>query len=396
MLVLEWQDPPFNAGHWVPDQVEAAGGVPVLADAGARSRRLTWEEIGTADVDITIFMPCGFDLEGAVAQAPGLLAHPQAAKLGRIVAVDANAYFSRPGPRVVDGVELLEELLHGAPALRPSRSAGPAHLTGSARSGRPVRPTGATGTLATEMSDTVVSRRWWSSVPESSVARAHSVPVEHHPPVEEYLQTIESLAEEGVPVIQARIAERLGKSAPSVSEMVDRLIADGYVNRSGRKLDLTPEGHTIARGVIRKHRLAERLLVDVIKLPWHLVHEEAGRWEHVISDDVEARLVELLGDPATCPHGNPIPGSANRVSKPPRQVRLSDIDPGQTVRFERLTEEVEMDGAALRYLDDAGFIPGATGTVTTKAPDGTLIVSVGEQSVALGVDLCKRLFVLPL
>jgi iron complex transport system substrate-binding protein len=116
VLVLEWQDPPFNAGHWVPDQVEAAGGVPVLAVAGARSRRLTWEEIGTADVDITIFMPCGFDLEGAVAQAPGLLAHPRAAKLGRIVAVDANAYFSRPGPRVVDGVELLEDLLHGAPA----------------------------------------------------------------------------------------------------------------------------------------------------------------------------------------------------------------------------------------------------------------------------------------
>ena len=106
--------------------------------------------------------------------------------------------------------------------------------------------------------------------------------------------------------------------------------------------------------------------------------------------------MELLGDPATCPHGNPIPGSTNRVSKPPRQVRLSDIDPGQTVRFERLTEEVEMDGAALRYLDDAGFIPGATGTVTTKAPDGTLIVSVGQQSVALGVDLCKRLFVVPL
>jgi iron complex transport system substrate-binding protein len=116
VLVLEWQDPPFNAGHWVPDQVEAAGGVPVLADAGVRSRRLTWEEIGTTDVDITIFMPCGFDLEGAVAQAPGLLAHPLAAKLGQIVAVDANAYFSRPGPRVVDGVELLEELLHGAPA----------------------------------------------------------------------------------------------------------------------------------------------------------------------------------------------------------------------------------------------------------------------------------------
>jgi iron complex transport system substrate-binding protein len=115
VLVLEWSDPLFNAGHWVPDQVEAAGGEPVLAVAGARSRRLTWEEIGAALVDVTIFMPCGFDLPGAVAQAPALLARPEAAGLGRIFAVDANAYFSRPGPRVVEGVELLEGLLHGSP-----------------------------------------------------------------------------------------------------------------------------------------------------------------------------------------------------------------------------------------------------------------------------------------
>jgi iron complex transport system substrate-binding protein len=115
VLVLEWPDPPFNAGHWVPDQVEAAGGEPILAEAGARSRRLTWDEIGSAEVDITVFMPCGFDLAGAVEQAPALLARPEAAGLGRIFAVDANAYFSRPGPRVVDGVELLEGLLHGRP-----------------------------------------------------------------------------------------------------------------------------------------------------------------------------------------------------------------------------------------------------------------------------------------
>jgi iron complex transport system substrate-binding protein len=112
VLVLEWPDPPFNAGHWVPDQVEAAGGVPVLAASGARSRRLTWEEIDAADVDVTIFMPCGFDLAGAVGQAPELLGRPESVNLGRIVAVDANAYFSRPGPRVVDGVELLECVLH--------------------------------------------------------------------------------------------------------------------------------------------------------------------------------------------------------------------------------------------------------------------------------------------
>jgi iron complex transport system substrate-binding protein len=116
VLVLEWPDPPFNAGHWVPDQVEAAGGEPILSEAGARSRRLTWDEIGSAEVDVTIFMPCGFDLAGAVEQAPALLVRPEAACLGRMIAVDANAYFSRPGPRVVDGVELLEGLLHGAPA----------------------------------------------------------------------------------------------------------------------------------------------------------------------------------------------------------------------------------------------------------------------------------------
>jgi iron complex transport system substrate-binding protein len=113
VLVLEWQDPPFNAGHWVPDQVESAGGTPVLAAAGERSRRLTWDEIGAAEIDLTIFMPCGFDLEGAVAQAPTLLRHATAAGLGRVIAVDANAYFSRPGPRVVEGVELLEGLFHG-------------------------------------------------------------------------------------------------------------------------------------------------------------------------------------------------------------------------------------------------------------------------------------------
>jgi iron complex transport system substrate-binding protein len=113
VLVLEWSDPPFNAGHWVPDQVEAAGGESVLAQVGARSRRLGWDEIRAEHVDVTIFMPCGFDLAGSVAQAPALLDRPEAVGLGRVIAVDANAYFSRPGPRVVEGVELLERLLHG-------------------------------------------------------------------------------------------------------------------------------------------------------------------------------------------------------------------------------------------------------------------------------------------
>jgi iron complex transport system substrate-binding protein len=121
VLVLEWADPPFNAGHWVPDMVEAAGGEAIFATAGARSRRLSWEEIAAEEVDITLFTPCGFDLDGAVAQAPALLARPEAPGFGRTFAVDANAYFSRPGPRVVDGVELLEGLLH-EDACAPIRS----------------------------------------------------------------------------------------------------------------------------------------------------------------------------------------------------------------------------------------------------------------------------------
>lgn len=112
VFVLEWPDPPFNAGHWVPDMVEAAGGVPVLATPGERSRRLDWEEIVTQSIDLTVFSPCGFDLEGAVAQAAAFCDHPEVGALGRVVAVDANAHFSCPGPRVVDGVELLATLLH--------------------------------------------------------------------------------------------------------------------------------------------------------------------------------------------------------------------------------------------------------------------------------------------
>jgi DtxR family Mn-dependent transcriptional regulator len=218
-------------------------------------------------------------------------------------------------------------------------------------------------------------------------------PVEHHPPVEEYLQTIESLNEEGTPAIQARIAERLGRSAPTVSEMLDRLATDGYLERSGRTITLTEQGQGVAQTVLRKHRLAERLLVDVIGLPWHLVHDEAGRWEHVMSDEVMTRLVQILGDPATCPHGNPIPGSANRPENRQPLLALAGIEPGQKVRFERLGEEIELDGATLRYLDEAGFIPGAEATVTNKGPDGTLLLDAGGTTLVLGSDLCQRLFV---
>jgi DtxR family Mn-dependent transcriptional regulator len=224
-------------------------------------------------------------------------------------------------------------------------------------------------------------------------AHVHS-PQEYHPPVEEYLETILGLAEEGVPVIQARIAERLGRSAPSVSEMLDRLIEDGYVTRRGRLLSLTESGRSLAEKVVRKHRLAERLLVDVIGLEWHKVHREAGRWEHVISDDVEARLVVLLGDPATCPHGNPIPGS--HTPPPSAETRpLAQADVGERVRLLRISEEVELNFGSLTMLDEGGFIPGVVARVGGRDSDGTMEVTVegGDAAIRVSRDLSDRLFV---
>jgi DtxR family Mn-dependent transcriptional regulator len=222
----------------------------------------------------------------------------------------------------------------------------------------------------------------------------HGAPAEYHPPVEEYLETMLGLAEEGVPVIQARIAERLGRSAPSVSEMLDRLIDDGYVTREGRRLSLTESGRALAEKVVRKHRLAERLLVDVIGLEWHKVHREAGRWEHVISDDVEARLVELLGDPATCPHGNPIPGSHSAA--PAVETRpLAEVDVGERVRLLRVSEEVELNLGSLTLLDESGFIPGAVARVGGRDTDGTMEVTVegGDERLRVSRDLSDRLYV---
>jgi DtxR family Mn-dependent transcriptional regulator len=224
--------------------------------------------------------------------------------------------------------------------------------------------------------------------------RATRVPQEYHPPVEEYLETMLALGEEGVPVIQARIAERLGRSAPSVSEMLDRLGEEGYVTREGRRLSLTASGRELAEKVVRKHRLAERLLVDVIGLEWHKVHREAGRWEHVISDDVEERLVELLGDPATCPHGNPIPGSHTPPPSAPTRP-LAEVGEGERVRLFRISEEVEMNLGSLTLLDEGGFIPGVVALVGSRDPDGTLEVTVegGAPAIRVPGALSDRLFV---
>jgi DtxR family Mn-dependent transcriptional regulator len=212
-----------------------------------------------------------------------------------------------------------------------------------------------------------------------------------HPPLEEYLEAIHELEEEGTQVIQARLAERVGHSAPAVSETIRRLKAEGYLTVEDRAVRLTPAGRERAESVVRKHRLAERLLTDIIGLPWHKAHLEACRWEHVISDEVEKRLVALLGNPQTCPHGNPIPGSGVRPRG--KLVALSSLRGGEHVRLERVTEQVEIDLAALAYLSEAGFIPGSDARVTGRGPDGTLTLDVGEHTIALGPTLADQLYV---
>jgi DtxR family transcriptional regulator, iron-dependent repressor len=216
------------------------------------------------------------------------------------------------------------------------------------------------------------------------------MPEGFHPPLEEYLEAIHELGEEGMVVIQARLAERLGHSAPAVSEMIKRLRDEGYVEVRGRKLSLTPVGRAVAESVVRKHRLAERLLTDIIGLPWEKAHVEAGRWEHVISDEVEARLIELLGHPTTCPHGNPIPGSGAGIYE---LTVLSDSRLGDHVRLARVTEQIEIDLASLSYLSEHGFVPGTEAVVSSRAPDGTLILDMGARTIALGPTLAQQLFV---
>src|SRR2546423_6674957 len=212
-----------------------------------------------------------------------------------------------------------------------------------------------------------------------------------HDTTEEYLETILSIEEEGIVPLRARLVERLGLSAAAVSETVHRLEEQGFVELAGdRSLHLTEKGRGLATTVVRRHRLAERLLVDVIGLEWEKVHAEAARWEHAISSDVEEKLVLLLGDPATCPHGNPIPGS-HHVGSILDTVALADAQPGPIVVV-RVSERLEMSDDALVFVSDARLMPGCDATVIARESDGvTVKTSSGEHRVPTRV--AESLFV---
>lgn len=214
---------------------------------------------------------------------------------------------------------------------------------------------------------------------------------ELHDTTEEYLETILELEEEGVLPLRARLVERLGLSAPAVSETVHRLTQAGYTElRADRSIRLTPKGRQLATTVVRRHRLAERLLADVIGLEWEKVHREADRWEHAISADVEEKLVELLGDPLTCPHGNPIPGSKRRAPAV-ESVPLSEATSG-AVTVTRISEKLELDDASLAFVARARLVPGSRATVVESTDAGVRVATgTGEHTVPWPV--AEQLFV---
>jgi DtxR family Mn-dependent transcriptional regulator len=209
---------------------------------------------------------------------------------------------------------------------------------------------------------------------------------------EMYLRTIYDLEEEGVIPLRARIAERLEQSGPTVSQTVSRMERDGLLHVAGdRHLELTDKGRTLAVAVMRKHRLAERLLVDVIGLAWEEVHAEACKWEHVMSEDVERRLVAVLDNPTVSPFGNPIPGlselgfgSMNGFEET-SLVRLTELPAGSPVAVvvRQLTEHVQGDAALIGRLKDAGVVPNARVTVEMNPLGGVIIVIPGHENVEL-------------
>jgi DtxR family Mn-dependent transcriptional regulator len=213
---------------------------------------------------------------------------------------------------------------------------------------------------------------------------------EWHPAFEEYCEAIFELREDDVDVIQARIADRLEVSRPAVSEMIRRMERADLVEINGGVIRLLPEGHALAETVVRRHRLAERFLTDMLGLSWAEAHDEAGRWEHVISPTVELAMMRALGDPTTCPHGNPIPGTDYQ---PPTSVTLDKLAIGQTFTVSRIPEELEFTPGLLEFLESSSLLPGQSGTVTNVADEGTTVVEIDGQSVTITKFATQRILV---
>ena len=215
-------------------------------------------------------------------------------------------------------------------------------------------------------------------------------PGEHHPAFEEYCECIFDLREDDVEVIQARIAERLRVSRPSVSEMIKRMAEESLIEVTAGRITLTAEGEELAVRVVRRHRIAERFMTDVLGLSWSLAHREAGRWEHVISHEVETAMSRVLGEPTTCPHGNPIPGSGYT---PPPAVRLNTLASDQAFTVSRIPEELEFTPGMLEFLEESHLVPGSSGTVRSQETSGAMTVEVDGVTITVDPFATVRILV---
>lgn len=218
---------------------------------------------------------------------------------------------------------------------------------------------------------------------------------------EMYLRTIYELGEEGVPPLRARIAERLKQSGPTVSQTVARMERDGLVSvHEDRHLVLSEKGHQLAAQVMRRHRLAERLLTDVIGLEWHLVHDEACRWEHVISTDVERRLVDVLNNPTRSPYGNPIPAldelgvvATDEEFLDGSQVLSATLADGSVheVTVTRLSEAIQADPQVLKVLSSSGMTPGVLVRAVMRGRN--LVIGEDQTEASLAATVADHVFV---
>ncbi len=221
--------------------------------------------------------------------------------------------------------------------------------------------------------------------------------------VEEYLETVYNMVMEGEVVIGARLAQKFGVAPPTVTEMLKRLVRSGYIEMDNkRQVTLTEVGNEIAESVLRRHRLTERFLVDILGMQWHEVHEEAERLEHSISGAVEANVIARLKDPTTCPHGNPIPGlvpNARNYLKDRHAVRLSTVIEGETVTILCISEVVEDEEALILYLHEKGLTPETHLTVLPAQESANITadelfrLQVGERLVTISKAAASKIWV---
>ncbi|GBD14112.1 Iron-dependent repressor IdeR [bacterium HR24] len=210
------------------------------------------------------------------------------------------------------------------------------------------------------------------------------------PTIEDYLHAIYSLEGEGEVVISARLARRMRVTPPTAWATVQRMARDGLVTLDGKKvIHLTDKGRRLAEDIVRRHRLAERFLTDVLGLGWADCHEEAHLFEHALTPRLEERIVALLGNPTTCPHGSPIPGLGGRL--PADLVPLAAVPPGEEATVEFISEELEEDADLLRYLERGRIMPGRRVVVREVVPASDLMVLESEgQPVPLGLKVAQK------